>query len=483
MFPDSFSSPPPAPSVPDRPFPALRTLILEDNQLELDSLPSRWPENLDELRLRANALFPARGGLTRVIDLSKVFDGPKALRWLGLEGTGLAIVSGKLDVPSLQVLNLTSNPGLNLAGLEVDWKQTDVKLCVSESGQALAGRLEVILDSHLLVDRNPKPKRHVYVPPSPEAVDVALSSQTAVRREEDEKDPFWSSRARETAARRRAPSPEFPPLDTPPSRPTAARSRPTAFDDWETPSSLSTSSATTWLPPPPATAPSTPSRPTSTFVPSDPNSVYESSFSASSNTFQLSATSKTPLPSLPQGAFDWAALLGQSFAPSVRSIALSGRQIKRFANVPPPLPPPPSSSEDNAREACFEGVTELSLTQCPAHLSTIAPSLPYMFPNLRLLDVSESSVADSLFAHASLIRALLVDGRVEVVRGRESGVRSLAGLEEVARDVRDGRVGGWKCVEIDLQDNLVEKVSPVDHLLPTPPPFPPLFAVADHIFF
>lgn len=112
----------------------------------------------------------------------------------------------------------------------------------------------------------------------------------------------------------------------------------------------------------------------------------------------------------------------------------------------------------------------MSLTQCPAHLSTIAHSLPCMFPNLRLLDVSESSVADSLFAHSGLVRALFVDGRVEVVRARESGVRSLAGLEEVARDLRDGRVGGWRCVEIDLQDNLVEKVSPVDLLLP-PPPF------------
>lgn len=456
MFPESFASPPPAPDTPAVPFPVLRTLLLEHNALELARLPpDGWPASLDALHLQGNPLFPTRGGGLRELDLESYFRGAESLRHLGLEGTGVAslALSGRTSRHSLQVVNLSSNPGLIVAGLDLNWSShpEGAQLCAKESGEAHSGRIELVLDAHLLPNANSgRPKRHVYVPPSPED---GRTTGTALPRPADaaevDQDPFWSSKARDTAASsaRRNGGAELPTAASSHSvSSTTSGSRlakPLAtFDDWDPPATSSLRSAT-------------PSR-TSTYSPcaegsADAGSIFSTSYSASSQSFQLSAASKTPLPSLPGGAFSVSTLLAQPYASNLRAVALSGRQIRSFSDVP--------------SSGSFAALEELSITQCPVHLTPLAPALPLLFPALQILDVSESSVADALFANATIMRALLLDVGVRVIRARESGVRSLKGLEEVAQEVKDGTRGDWRCEEIDLQDNLIEQVR---NLLPAP---------------
>jgi hypothetical protein len=452
MFPESFASPPPAPDAPSVPFPALKTLILDHNALELARLPAEnWPATLDALHLQGNPLFPARGGGPRELDLETSFRGAKALRHLGLEGTGVASLSssGRTSRPSLQVINLSSNPGVIIAGLDAGWAShpAGTELCVKESGEAHPGKIELVLDAHLLPDANGgRPKRHVYVPPSPEDVRAqAAAPLRATPTSDADEDPFWSSKARDTAAasaRRNGGQSTLSSTSSHPSSSTASGTRlakpVAAFDDWDPPAA-SVSRFTT-----PSQPSATPLTSDAGGVSADAGSIFATSYSASSETFQLAAASKTPLPSLPAGAFSVSTLLAQPYASDLRAIALSGRQIRSFVDVP--------------SSGSFPGLEELSITQCPVHLTSLAPALPTLFPGLRILDVSESSVADALFASAAVMRALLLEVGVRVIRARESGVRSLKGLEDVAQKIQAGARGEWRCEEIDLQDNLIEQV-------------------------
>ena len=451
MFPESFASPPPAPDAPSVPFPALRTLLLENNALELARLPSDgWPASLDALHLQGNPLFPARGGGPQELDLAKSFRGAEELRHLGLEGTGVASLSpsGRTSRPSLQVVNLSSNPGLIVVGLDAGWTShpSGFLLSAKESGEAHPGKIELVLDAHLLPDANGgRPKRHVYVPPSPEGVrTTAAAPPRGTTPTEVDEDPFWSSKARDKAAataRRNGGATAPSSMSSRPPTSTAIGSslaKPlAAFDDWDPPA-LSASRSTT-----PSRASTFLQTPTAA-ASADAGSIFTESYSANSQTFQLAAASKTPMPSLPAGAFSISTLLSQPYASDVRAIALSGRQIRSFSDVP--------------TSGSFPALEALSITQCPVHLTPLAPALPILFPGLRILDVSESSVADALFASATVMRALLLEVGVRVIRARESGVRSLTGLEEIAQEFKQGAHGEWRCEEIDLQDNLIEQV-------------------------
>lgn len=472
MFPDSFASPPPAPPAPTTAFQALRTLVLEDNQIELGCLPTEgWPAQLDALHLAGNSLFPPRGAGPREVDLAASFVGAQELRYLGLERTGVASLSsaGRAARPALQVVNLSANAGLAVDGLDLGWgaHAGGASLCAQESGEAHAGRVELVVDAHLLPGANGagKPRRHVFVPPSPEEARQPPPAPQARASAVDDDDPFWSSRARDSAQTAAASSRRDPvspitssstQVDTP-SRSTRAGglAKPlAAFDDWDPPASTASSSRSSSRTPAPA-APSA----AADASPVDASSVYATSYSAHSQTFALSATAKTPLASLPNGAFSLSTLAEMPFAPTLRAIQLSGRQIRSFVDVPPPANADADANGAGARPA-FPALFELSITQSPIHLSPLAPSLATLFPGLRTLDVSESSVSDGLFAHAHVVRALLVDVGVSVVRARESGVRSLEGLEVVAREIKDGQVGNWRCEEIDVRDNLIDRVRP-----------------------
>jgi hypothetical protein len=89
-----------------------------------------------------------------------------------------------------------------------------------------------------------------------------------------------------------------------------------------------------------------------------------------------------------------------------------------------------------------------------------------MCPKLEELEIAECSpglVGDSLFSSERTVRSLLLGergggGGLKKLVMRECGVKDLGGLEAVARELSHGGAEGWRCEEIDLRDNGVEKV-------------------------
>ncbi|CDZ98640.1 Rossmann-like alpha/beta/alpha sandwich fold [Phaffia rhodozyma] len=501
------NSPPPSRDPPSRPCPRLRTLVLNDNKITSEGLPVSWPPCLETLQLGSNPICGSspKGDNTKLDP--RLFEGLDRLRFLGLSDTGLVSIEndGRDVLHELRVLELKGNQSLIRVeefrtgwgpGREVEFKSTESgdhlrdrgSTSSSNSGssnKSASWKLEILVDPHMVPKTPGRKKTHIYVGVSPEAPPPVLQVPRTVGRagtqsvgqkvsvksppvlgprvpspprpRTDEnlcsesksgpaEDPFWLPLSSTTAKHTTLPTKTIT---------KKASTKPNVFDDWDESPPMMKPSA-----PPPAPAPLPPSLPVpgssspsgsqqavSASLSPSTDSLYSQFYSPALNRFTLTLQGRSTDPILPGGSFDFGLLALEPFSPSLQTVILGGKNLRSFLNM--------------TENVIFRSVKILSITSSSVPLSSLVEWIPSMFPGLEELDLSETIVGDALFGNKQVLERLLIGQGLKVLKAREAGVRSLAGLEHVGMMLRNGQTDRWACREVDVRDNSIEKLDPV----------------------
>lgn len=432
--PTAFASPPPPGETPDRPLPSLQILHLEGNKITYSGLPDtedEWPPRLAVLNLTENPLLPSRGG-TGELSLG-AFEGLPRLKRLSLPSCGIRTLAtkGREMLKQLELVDLKGNQWLVKDGLEAGWGGRDVKFIAGETGEESNKEVTILVDPHLIPSKTPG--RRTFAPTAPPPAEES----------QGEFDLFGAPLSSST----------IPPPGSngrrggkPPPKPLSFGG---GFDDFDaappTEAELRIARAKAAQQAEEAAA-ATQAEPAL-----DGPGPYTTPYNASARSFTLALTSRTPHALFPTGELDLSTLHAQSFASTLLTLSLSGRNLKLLTHTP---------------DLGFPSVRTLSLTACHSckGLKEILPLIPDMFPAIEHLDLSETNVGEEFFnvEEGGVAERLLLKegGGLKTLKVREAGVKSLAGLEKVAVRFKAGeRPEGWKCEEVELADNLVEKVS------------------------
>ncbi|KAL7410899.1 hypothetical protein BDY24DRAFT_397980 [Mrakia frigida] len=445
--PSAFSSPPPPGEPLDRPLPSLQILHLEGNKLTYAGLPSMeddWPPRLSDLQLGENPLLPSRSNGELALD---AFVAISKLKRLSVPGCGVRTlaVKGREEMKVLEVVDLKGNQWLERDGLERGGWVKEVAFLATEKGDEMATKLTILIDPHLI----PKPGKR-----SAPAVVIASSQP------EEEPDFFAPAAPRPTNGRR-----------------TGAVKPPAPLNFGTATSSSSSGLGSEWDAPPTeaekrfararqaqaeqAASSSSPS----TTEPSDGPGPYTTPYNSSSRSFTLNLTSKTPSPLFPTGLFSLSTLHSQSYASTLLTLTLSGRNLKSL------------SPESLSSELVFPSLLTLNITSCPScSLKDLFPLLPTLFPKLENLDLSETREGELFLTDEMLLEKLMLGGGggkggLKKLIVREAGVKTTGGLDALARKMKvaeeeGGQIEGWRCEEIDLTDNALDKLEPALGYLP-----------------
>jgi hypothetical protein len=315
--------------------------------------------------------------------------------------------------------------------------------------------VHILVDEHLLPKKTEGRRTHVWVPPSPEEEKVRPREQ---EQDKVEDDPFGfgslsgsGGGGGRVAGRRDANGLRKP--------------APLSFDTPSSSSLAPTSSSHPPHPPPSTSDGSSPSVLSFSVDQTDSSDPYACPefYTSQAQSYHLSLPTRTPHPLFPTGSFSLPLLHTQPFSSSLLSLSLSGRSLSSIITTP--------IIEGDGKGMSFPSLLRLSFTATPASLPPAGrgqfwEGLRGMCPKLEELEIAECSpglVGDSLFSSERTVRSLLLGergggGGLKKLVMRECGVKDLGGLEAVARELSHGGAEGWRCEEIDLRDNGVEKV-------------------------